>query len=319
MIKMTPRERAIKALTLRQPDCVPTMELEFQLTEEMFGESYYTGCEVEEGLCKDEIIDHNARLLAKTADYLDYAIVMVCYGLPRFPDETDSTHTLIKYQQKTREYIKEDRLFVCHGDATYSIPDGDNMLDFVYSLYDRPDEMKDVARRMVERELERDKKLMDGGFDGFALCSDYAFNKGSFLSPAMFREFITPYLAMLIEGQRQMGAYVIKHTDGDIMPILDQLVECGPHALHSLDPQGGIDIAGIKKMHGKELCLIGNVNCALMQTGTNEEILESARYAMDNGKPGGGYIFSTSNVAFKGMPLDSYLLIHDYYMKNRHY
>ena len=34
-----------------------------------------------------------------------------------------------------------------------------------------------------------------------------------------------------------MGFYVIKHTDGNIMPILDQLVERKPHALHSLDPQ----------------------------------------------------------------------------------
>ena len=30
------------------------------------------------------------------------------------------------------------------------------------------------------------------------------------------------------------------------MPIIDQLVEAGPHALHSLDPQGGVDIAEVK-------------------------------------------------------------------------
>lgn len=318
MNKMTPKERAIKALTLQQPDYVPTMELEFQLTEEMFGESYMSEKDLNRGISKEEIIDHNARLLAKVVEYFDYAIVMVCYGVPHFHDE-DYTDTLIKMQKKTREYLNEDRLFVCHGDATYAIPDGNTMLDFVYSLVDRPDEMKENARRMVERELERDKRLIDGGFDGFALCSDYAFNRGSFLSPAMFSEFVTPYLAKLIEGQRQMGAYVIKHTDGDIMPIIDQIINCKPHALHSLDPQGGIDIAEIKKKYGDKVCLIGNVNCALMQTGTKEQILESARYAMENGKPGGGYIFSTSNVAFKGMPLESYLLIHDYYLKNRYY
>ena len=41
--------------------------------------------------------------------------------------------------------------------------------------------------------------------------------------PALFAEFVTPYLARLIAGYRDMGFYVIKHTDGNIMPILDQL------------------------------------------------------------------------------------------------
>jgi uroporphyrinogen decarboxylase len=315
---MTPKQRAIMALTLKQPDYVPTMELEFQLVEELFGESYYSGREVADGISKEEIIDHNARLMAKVFDYLDYAIAMICYGVPHFDDQSN-TDTLIAIRQKVEEYLKEERLFVCHGDATYAIPDGDTMLDFVYALNDHPDEMKERAAKMVDDQLERCRKLMDGGFDGFALCSDYAFNRGSFLSPSMFREFITPYLARLIDGQRKMGAYVIKHTDGDIMPIIDQIVECGPHALHSLDPQGGIDIAVIKKMYGDKVCLIGNVNCALMQTGTKEEILASAAYAMEHGKPGGGYIFSTSNVAFKSMPLESYMLIHDYYLKHRAY
>ena len=81
----------------------------------------------------------------------------------------------------------------------------------------------------------------------------------------------------------------------------------------------GVDIAEVKRLYGKRICLIGNVNCALMQTGTEEEILESCRYAMESGKPGGGYIFSTSNCIFKGMPTRSYDLMLDYYRANRSY
>lgn len=100
-----------------------------------------------------------------------------------------------------------------------------------------------------------------------------------------------------------MGLYVIKHTDGNIMPILDQLVHTKPHALHSLDPQGGVDIAEVKRRVGKEVCLIGNVNCGLLDTGTDEQIVESVRYALKHGMPGGGYIFSTSNCIYTGMRL----------------
>ena len=74
-----------------------------------------------------------------------------------------------------------------------------------------------------------------------------------------------------------------------------------------------------KQRYGKLVCLIGNVNCALLQTGTDEEVKESAKYAITNGKPGGGYIFSTSNVIFKGMKLERYFLIHDIWKQHRNY
>ncbi len=127
----------------------------------------------------------------------------------------------------------------------------------------------------------------------------------------MFSEFITPYLARLIQGYREMGFYAIKHTDGNIMPIVDQLVQANPHALHSLDPQAGVDIAEIKHRYGKQVCLIGNVNCGLLDTGMTEEVVASARYALQNGMPGGGYIFSTSNCIYTGMRLQRYELILD--------
>ena len=79
-----------------------------------------------------------------------------------------------------------------------------------------------------------------------------------------------------------------------------------PHAIHSLDPQAGVDIAQVKRPYGDRLCLIGNVNCGLLDTGTEDEIAASARYALQAGMPDGGYIFSTSNCIYTGMPLASY-------------
>ena len=32
------------------------------------------------------------------------------------------------------------------------------------------------------------------------------------------------------------------------------------------------------------------MNCGLMDTGTDEQVAESIRYALRHGKPGGGYI-----------------------------
>jgi len=222
-----------------------------------------------------------------------------------------SLEETIRQLEKIREISGDKYFLMIHGDATFGIPQGKHMEAFIYRLADEPEKVKAEAEKMVHDALERAEKISKykGLLDGFALCSDYCFNTGPFLSPSMFSEFITPYLAKLIRGYREMGFYTIKHTDGNIMPILDQLVEANPHALHSLDPQAGVDIAEVKRRVGNKVCLIGNVNCALLQTGTEEEVIESVRYALKHGMPGYGYIFSTSNCIYTGLPLERYELM----------
>ena len=218
-----------------------------------------------------------------------------------------------------RKLTGDKFMLTTHGDGTFSIPDGNEMLEFVYWLADKPDEAKEKAEKMANEAIENNKELIDAGFDSFILCSDYCFNNGPFLSPAMFREFVQPYLYKIIKETRSAGAYTIKHTDGNIMPILDQLVESNPHALHSLDPMAGVDIKEVKQLVGDRVCLCGNVHCAALQTGTDEDVIESARYCLTYGKPGGGYIYCTSNVPFKGMLPERYELVLKIWKEMRDY
>lgn len=311
---MKPKDRAILALECKQSDIVPHFELEMQLTEEYFGKSFVTKEEWDSDPSKaTEYLKRDAELLIQTAERFNYCIIFYS-GIyrPRREDYIEGIRIL-------RELDGGRRLLMAHGDSTMGIPTGNNMQDLAIALFDNAKKIKSDQEKGVNESLESGRILIDAGLDGLILCSDYCFNTGPFLSPNMFSDFVTPYLAKLIKGYRSLGAYVIKHTDGNIMPILDQLVSTNPHALHSLDPMAGVDIRKVKRLYGTRICLVGNVNCALMQTGTDEEIIESCRYAMEGGKPGGGYVFSTSNVIFKGMPKRSYDIMFDYYCKNNKY
>ncbi|MCB0084567.1 MAG: hypothetical protein KDE47_26690, partial [Caldilineaceae bacterium] len=237
------------------------------------------------------------------------------------PDSVEETSRLVDL---VREKTGDRYFLMRHGDATFSIPDGNEMVQFAYRLADEPAKLKQEADERVNRALERaaqwQKAAGQGlGLDGFALCADYCFNTGPFLSPAQFSEFVTPYLTRLIRGYRDLGYYVIKHTDGNIMPIIDQLVDANPHALHSLDPQAGVDIAEVKRRYGDRVCLMGNFNCGLMDTGTTAEVQASARYALRHGMPGGGYVFCTSNCIYTGMRLERYETILDIWRKEGNY
>jgi uroporphyrinogen decarboxylase len=303
---ITPRDRFIAALERRPlTGLVPHFELVFFLTMEAFGKvhpshrSYHQWGQMEEGE-RDLHRRDMADLYLATAMRFDHAAIF----LHPNPDTVEETLRLIDLLRDATG----DRYFLMrHGDATFSIPTGGEMFAFAERLADDPAGLKREAQQRVNEALTRaEAYARHGGLDGFALCADYCFNTGPFLGPARFGEFVTPYLVQLVQGYRDLGFYVIKHTDGNIMPILDQLVEAKPHALHSLDPQGGVDLAEVKRRVGDRLCLIGNVNCGLLDTGSPAEIEETVRTTLQQGMPGGGYIFSTSNCIYTGMPLASY-------------
>jgi uroporphyrinogen decarboxylase len=306
---MTPRDRFIAALERRPlTGRVPHFELVFFLTMEAFGKVHPSHrnyaqwdqmTESERNLHRHD----QAEIFIETARRYEHSAIFL-HPNPWREEEA------LRYVDLVREKSGDEFFLMYHGDATYAIPHGDTMVEHVSWLYEHFDEAKDEAQRKVDKQLAWAERLAKhGGLDGFALCDDYCFNDNPFLSPDMFAEIITPYLTQVIAGERELGFYCIKHTDGNVMPILDQLVGANPHAIHSLDPQGGVDIAEVKRRYGDKVCLIGNVNCGLLTSGTEEEVVESARYCIKHGMPGGGYIFSTSNCAFTGLPLERYELM----------
>jgi uroporphyrinogen decarboxylase len=316
---LTPRERMIAALQCRPlTGRVPHFELVFFLTMEAFGKvhpihrHYDQWSQMEE---KERQLHRNdmVEIYIATAERFEHSAIFI-HPNPDTPAET--LHLIDRLRQRTG-----DRYFLLrHGDATFALPDGTHMQEFVYRLRDEPQKVKAEASRMVEEALRTaEVYAKHGQLDGFGLCSDYCFNRGPFLSPAMFGEFITPYLARLTQAYREMGFYVLKHTDGNMMPILDQLIQTNPHALHSLDPQAGVDLAEVKRRVGGRVCLIGNVNCGLLDTGTDEDVIASARAALRIGMPGGGYIFSSSNCIYTGLRLSRYELMLDVWRQEGNY
>ena len=44
---------------------------------------------------------------------------------------------------------------------------------------------------------------------------------------------------------------VIKHTDGNIMPLMDMILDAGFECLDPIDPLGGMDMAFMKRTYGR--------------------------------------------------------------------
>ena len=307
---MTERERFIRALK-RQPiegHC-PTFELVFYLTLEAIGRIHPSHLRYDQWKQMSPAeqrlqIEYQADTYIETAEKYRHSAIFV------HPNPGDPENT-VRLLETIREKTGDKYYLTMHGDCTFSIPDGNNMMAFSERMYEDEDGLKAEAQRLLGNSVRFAEYLAKrpGLLDGFTLCSDYCFNVNPFFSPAQFGEFIAPYLEGIIRAYHDMGFYAVKHTDGNIMPILDQMVQCGPDALHSLDPQGGVDLAEVKRLYGDKVALCGNVNCGLLQTGTEEEVIADVRRSLRDGMKGWGYIFCTSNCAYTGLPLERYELM----------
>ncbi|MHB1452948.1 MAG: uroporphyrinogen decarboxylase family protein [Saccharofermentanales bacterium] len=312
---MTHKDNFIKALRREKVQGkVPHFELVFFLTMEAFGKVHPTHrnyaqwnqmSKKEQGLHIDDL----AHVYVDTAVRYDHSAIFVHSAL----SEYESTAPLL---ERIRQLSGDEYFIMLHGDPTFSIPEGNTMMDFTQKLFEEPDLLKSQAARRVEDFASCSNQYKGSGLiDGFALCADYCLNTNPFFGPDLFDEFIGPYLTSIIAAYRESGYYTIKHTDGNIMPILDRLVACHPDALHSLDPQGGVDLKVVRDSVGDQVCLIGNVNCGLLQTGTEEECIADIRRSLTDGMKSPGYIFSTSNCIYTGLPLERYELMQEVWNK----
>jgi len=299
---MTPRERAIAALKRQPPQGkVPHLELEFQLSEEIFGfpALRHEHLEGVTGVRREDMLKRNVEHWIKVAARFDWNVITGLHWLHR--------EDQIKSFQYVREQSGDTYMLSAFVDGTWSIPNGQNMVEHVVYLTEREEQALEDAQKNCERGIAVGVELIQAGAEIIFMCADYCFNDGPFLSPSMFAKHVTPYLAQLVAAYQQAGAFACKHTDGNIMPILDQLASTGIDALHSLDPMAGVDIAEVKRRIGDRVTLIGNVNLAWVQAGTKEQIEQSARYCLEHGGvKSGGYIYATSNCIFKGVPLENY-------------
>lgn len=295
---MTGRERFFTTLRFEQPDRPPHFEAMFELEREAFGLQFpdrnsWAGLGRRE---KDHQIATCMAIYERIIERFQWDALAVFWPW----SDADGVAAA------KAAFGNHIAIGTMVGHSIWSIEYISDWMQFAADLAERPEVLHEEAERLCSTALDSIDRHIDAGADFINLVNDVAFNAGPFISPRQFAEFVTPYLARQVAHIKQRGAIAIVHSDGMLMPVLDQIISVEPHMLHSIDPMAGMDIAEVKRLTYGKLALMGNVQCSLLQDGPKEAIRESVLYCVENAAPGGGYVFSTSNTIFPGMPLENY-------------
>lgn len=121
---------------------------------------------------------------------------------------------------------------------------------------------------------------------------------GATTGPDFFRTFVQPYEKRVIDAIRDAGKYSIYHNCGFARSLYQNYRELGMTLWETLSapPRGDNDLANAKAILGGEICLLGNLDqVEFLKRATPAEVAARTRATVEAGKPGGRYIFSTSD------------------------
>ncbi|MDX9978780.1 MAG: uroporphyrinogen decarboxylase family protein [Lentisphaeria bacterium] len=295
---MTGRERMLQTLRFEEPDRPPHFETMFELEQEAFGLLFPDRREWDTCTAprKREMIETCVEIYQRIVETYGWDALAVFWPWSD-PDGVVAAKAAFG-----------DRILVGSivGGSVWAIEAVQDWMQFSIDLIERPELIHAAARRMRDQACARIDRLADAGADFILLVNDIAGNGGTFVSPQHLREFVLPYLGEEVARIRARGVLPFIHTDGNIMAILDDWLNLGAACYQSVDPMAGMDLGEVKQRCQGRLALMGNVQCSLLQHGSPEAIRAATLDCLRQGAPGGGYILSTSNTIFPGMPLANY-------------
>jgi len=180
--------------------------------------------------------------------------------------------------------------------------------NLMMALVEQPELVRGLVELSVRMNLEMVKEVARRGADFVFTGDDYASTERPFMSPRTFREFFAPGLKRVVEGFHEAGLPMIKHTDGNIRPLLEMILDSGIDCLDPIDPVAGMDIAQMKSQYGHRVALKGNVDCAHTLTFASErEAVEETKAVLRKAAAGGGLILSSSNSIHSAVKPGNYL------------
>jgi hypothetical protein len=160
----------------------------------------------------------------------------------------------------------------------------DNLLvDFM----ERPPELDRLLSLVLDHNMRQIRLWIEAGVDILHFHGDVGMQTGMMMSPDTFREVLKPAYRQMFQACREAGVHVKYSSDGNLLEIVPDLIECGV-SYH--DPQVracGID--GIARAYGGKLCAMVDIDQQMLPFASPDEIDAQIREIVEKvGRPEGG-------------------------------
>lgn len=184
--------------------------------------------------------------------------------------------------------------------------------DFLMDLSLNPDFAAELFDKLKQYSIRMARNLILSGADVICIVGDVAMQDRMFFNPDLFSKLLVPvYRAIIEDARKEWDIPFFFHSDGNIMPILGDLVEAGFTIVNPVQPES-MDPIVAKQKYGASLTLHGLMSVqTVLPKGTEQEVRDTVRRYIDLCGQDGGLILCTTNEAMDDIPLNNLLAIYD--------
>ena len=153
-----------------------------------------------------------------------------------------------------------------------------------------------VAGHLVEvgKESLRRGRLQD---TGVWIYDDMGSSRAPMFSPRTFERVFYPAYRWMVGELKEAGARkVVLHSDGNIEPFLDMLVEAGIDAINPVEPQAGMDLVRLKEKYAGKLAFVGGVDNAHVLPSEDPKAIRSHILRLCEAGRDGGVILGAHSI-----------------------
>ena len=166
--------------------------------------------------------------------------------------------------------------------------------------------------RLLECKLEYTRRMAQAGVDMFCMAGDIAMQTGPFMRPETWRKHFKWRDAKLIEEARKHGVkYFYFHTDGNLMPAMEDLIEIGFNIFDPIQPEC-MDPVEVKRKFGDRITLHGTISSQqTLPHGTVDDVRREVEERVRTCGYDNGLVIAPNNVVQYDVPLENLLAVYD--------
>jgi len=173
----------------------------------------------------------------------------------------------------------------------------------------------DIFRKVAEIQFQALEKIFEMPYVGAVwVVDDLAFGTGPMISPQAFRDHVFPWYREMARRCHKNDLLFFMHSDGNLMPLMEDLIDLGVDVLQPIDPTC-LDIIKVKEIYGDRLCLVGNVPNELLRSGTPNEVESLVKRLIKRCGPGGGYCVGSGNSVPEWAKFENYMAMRETVLK----
>ena len=183
---------------------------------------------------------------------------------------------------------------------------------WLMDLYINPTFVEKLLDRMLEYKLEIFRRFGEMGVDVLSLGGDISMHDRLLMAPEMWRRYFKPRNARLLEEGRKYGVkHFFFHSDGNLMEVMEDLVEIGFDIIDPIQPEC-MDPMEVKERFGDRMTLHGTISSQhTMPYGTEEDVRCEVRDRIQKLGGNGGLVIGPNNVVQFDVPLENLLALYD--------